>query len=103
MKCSNIKCNTGLAPRWQPVMLLWPENYTRMQCQPVSVTLNKHLVCDICQKTIGPHNLIPKEEFEQIQATVLYHGKQKPSSKTAKLEFFVPDTFKTGLAGEVTA
>jgi hypothetical protein len=82
-------------------MLLWPENYAPMQCQPVSVDLNKHIVCDSCKEHLVPKQLVPKEDFEQIQKMVMHHGKNKPSAKTAKLTFFIPETMQTKLAGEL--
>lgn len=101
MKCTHEKCISGLVGRWKPVLLLWPEGYKQMECQPISVTLARHMLCDICKAHASPWSMIPKDDFERICATVVGHGKIKPSWTTAKLEFFVEDSFGKDFSGEV--
>lgn len=99
--CTNKSCNSGLPGRWQPILLLWPDGFVRMQCQPVSVTVNNHLVCDNCQKKATVAQLIPMDHFKSIQTVVVGHGKRKPVLATAKLEYFVPDSFGKDFSGEL--
>ena len=100
-KCTYEKCNSGLPGRWQPVVLLWPEGYKPMQCQPISVDLKHHCLCDDCQKIAKANVLIPPEGFRQIIRAVVGHGKMKPSMKTARVTCFIPETHKQNLAGAI--
>lgn len=84
-------------------MLMWPEGYVQMQCQPISVTLKKHHVCLICKERARPIDLISMQDMIGIQKAIAGNGKRIPSIRTAKLQFFMEDSFGAGLAGEIKA
>jgi hypothetical protein len=96
MKCTKPNCNSGLPAKWQPVLLMWPEGMKPMECQPVSVNVNHHYLCDECQKNTIPSGLISRDDFKSIQDAVVHHGKQRPALSTAKFTFFVPETHASG-------
>lgn len=98
MKCSRLNCNSGMPAQWKPVLLMWPEGYAQMQCQPISMDLNDLLVCHACTKTLTVKDLTPPPKaWRDICQAIMASGKRKPSLQTAKVTFLNPEADLKGL------
>jgi hypothetical protein len=92
-KCSLVRCTSGKPGLWEPIVLLWPERVSFLPAQPASINIIGHALCGECVARVTVRDVIPTyNEWDKIVKHFNEQKKAKPSFRTAKLTFMIPET-----------
>jgi hypothetical protein len=94
-KCTHPRCRSLKPGLWEPIVLLWPAKPSAILCEPASVTMLRHRICDECVKISRPLDFIPTLiEWGKICQHFEENKKARPTLHNAKMSFMIPETTK---------